>query len=182
MYAGFLLSCGDSIEQTVGSLQFVPDNGFTTYGNTTTLQAPGLFPILSTLRFFTERARKYCYSFNVTNGGKYLVRTTYFYGGFDGGTDPPVFDQIVDGTKWSVVDTAEDFANGLSSYYEIVVTASGNSLTVCLGRNNKTVSHPFISALEVTKLDDSVYNSTDFSKFALSTVARSNFGDDEDIR
>lgn len=110
------------------------------------------------------------------------MRTTYYYGGFDGGTQPPVFDQIIGGTKWSIVDTAEDFANGLSSYYEVVVAAVGNSLSVCLARNNNTTSHPFISAIELSKLDDSLYNTTDLNKFALSSIARSSFGDDARIR
>lgn len=110
------------------------------------------------------------------------MRTTYYYGGFDGGTIPPVFDQIIEGTKWSVVDTTEDFANGLSSFYEIIVAATGNTLSVCLARNQNTTSDPFISALEVVNLDHSVYNSTDFRKNALTTVARASFGDVADIR
>ncbi|KAK9176792.1 hypothetical protein WN944_028811 [Citrus x changshan-huyou] len=178
----FLLSCGDTVGLTTGRLKFLPDKDFQSLGNTTTLKQPGLLPILSTLRFFTElQARKYCYVFNVTQGDKYLVRTTYYYGGFDGGTQPPVFDQIIGGTKWSIVDTAEDFANGLSSYYEVVVAAIGNSLSVCLARNNNTTSHPFISAIELSKLDDSLYNTTDLNKFALSSIARSSFGDDARI-
>lgn len=111
-------------------------------------------------------------------GAKYLVRTTYYYGGFDGGDKPPVFDQIIDGTKWGVVDTTGDYANGLSSYYDIVVLAMAKSLSVCLARNQNTKSSPFISALEVEHLEDSLYNTTDFNKYALSTVARSSFGSD----
>ncbi|XP_041015603.1 probable LRR receptor-like serine/threonine-protein kinase At1g67720 [Juglans microcarpa x Juglans regia] len=182
---GYLLNCGtagSSGEVTSGSLKYITDEGFISVGNITTLKTPdGLLPVLSTLRYFPDTsARKYCYVIPVTKGGKYLLRTTYYYGGFDGGKEPPVFDQIVDGTKWSTVNTTEDYANGLSSYYEVVVMAMGKTLSVCLARNQKTVSSPFISALELEYLEDSMYNTTDFSKYALITVARSTFGSDQD--
>ncbi|KAL5788305.1 hypothetical protein ACOSP7_005254 [Xanthoceras sorbifolium] len=176
---GFLLSCGSSGEQTVGNLKYIPDNDFVSVGNTTTLNGTDLVPVLSTLRYFPDKsARKFCYVFSVIKGGKYLVRTTYYYGGFDGGKEPPVFDQIIEGTKWSIVNTTDDYTNGLSSYYELIVAATGKNLSVCLARNQNTTSHPFISALELELLQDSVYNSTKFTKYALSTVARTTFGDD----
>lgn len=111
------------------------------------------------------------------------MRTTYYYGGYDGGKNPPVFDQIVEGTKWSTVNTTEDFAKGLSSFYEVVVVAMGKMMSVCLARNQHTDSNssPFISALELEFLEDSVYNTTDFKNFALSLVARNTFGHDVDI-
>ncbi|KAK6946121.1 Malectin-like domain [Dillenia turbinata] len=133
--------------------------------------------ILTTLRFFPdEKSRKYCYVIPVVKGGKYLVRTTYYYGDFDGKKEPPVFDQIIDGTKWSTVNTTEDFAKGSSSYYEIIVVTPGKQMSVCLARNEHTVSSPFISGLEVETLEDSMYNSTDFEKSALISVARNSFG------
>ncbi|KAF8411664.1 hypothetical protein HHK36_004222 [Tetracentron sinense] len=57
-----------------------------------------------------------------------MVRTTYYYGGFDGRKEPHVFDQIFEGTKWSTVNTTEDYAKGLTTYYEIVVAALGKAL------------------------------------------------------
>ncbi|KAF4374026.1 hypothetical protein F8388_007932 [Cannabis sativa] len=174
---GYLLDCGagesSSAGVTVNGLRYVTDEGFTSAGNITKLKQNDLVPILSTLRYFPDTsARKFCYSIPVIKGGKYLVKTTYYYGGFDGGDKPPVFDQIVEGTKWGVVDTSEDYANGLSSFYEIVVLAKANRLSVCVARNGETKSSPFMSALEVENLDDSLYNATDFANNALSTVAR----------
>ncbi|PSS19198.1 LRR receptor-like serine/threonine-protein kinase precursor [Actinidia chinensis var. chinensis] len=179
---GFLLSCGASTETAQGSLKYMPDEGFVSVGNKSTVSQSGVLPILSTLRYFPDTsARKYCYTFPVIKGGKFLVRTTYYYGGFDGGKEPPVFDQIVDGTKWSIVNTKEDYANGLSSYYEIIVTAQVKTLSVCLARNEHTgTSSPFISAIELQSLEDSVYNSTDFGKYGLATIARNSFGYDGD--
>ncbi|THG02459.1 hypothetical protein TEA_022429 [Camellia sinensis var. sinensis] len=174
---GFLLNCGSDNELQEGGLKYITDDGFITVGNKTTLKQPGLHLVLSTLRYFPDNAaHKYCYVFPVIKGGKFLVKTTYYYGGYDGEKEPPVFDQFIDGTKWSMVNTTEDYANGLSSFYEIIVTAHGKTLSVCLARNQHTVSSPFISALELQHLEDSLYNSTDFDNYALSTVARNCFG------
>ncbi|XP_050209381.1 putative leucine-rich repeat receptor-like serine/threonine-protein kinase At2g14440 [Mercurialis annua] len=173
----FPLSCGATDELTHGNLKYIPDEGFITVGNKSTLKTPGLLPLLSSLRYFPDtKARKYCYEFPAIKGGKYLVRSTYYYGGFDGGTEPPVFDQIIQGTKWSTVNTTEDHANGLSTYYEIIVVSELKILSFCLARNKRTSSSPFINALELEYLDESLYNSTDFSKFALTTLARHSFG------
>lgn len=105
-----------------------------------------------------------------------MVRTTYFYGGINGRSSPPVFDQIVDGTFWAVVNTTEDYANGMSSYYEGVFLAQGKTMSVCIGSNTYTDSDPFISALEFVILHDSLYNSTDFKSNGLRLVARHSFG------
>lgn len=91
-----------------------------------------------------------------------------------------MFDQIVEGTKWGLVNTTEDYAKGLSSYYEILVMAMGKSISFCLARNKHTKSSPFVSAIELEYMDKSVYNSTNFNKFALATVARNYFGNQGD--
>lgn len=105
-----------------------------------------------------------------------MVRTTYYYGGANGLDSPPVFDQIVDGTVWSVVNTTEDYDRGLTSYYEGVFEAKGKSISVCIGSNTYTDSDPFISALEVVLLGESLYNTTDFVNHGLRLVARHSFG------
>lgn len=179
---GVLLSCGSTTEIVQGSLKYITDEGFISVGNSSTLKTPDLLPVLSTLRYFPdESAKKYCYVIPVVKGGAYLVRTTYYYGGFDGGKEPPVFDQIIDGTKWSTVNTTEDYAKGLTSYYEIVVGETGKTLSICLARNGQTVSSPFITALELENMEASMYNSTDFEKYSLNVVARHSFGSSEDI-
>ncbi|XP_017971471.1 PREDICTED: putative leucine-rich repeat receptor-like serine/threonine-protein kinase At2g14440 [Theobroma cacao] len=181
---GLLITCGSSVKQTVPDTKvtYIPDDGFTLVGNKTALKNKDLLPVLTTLRYFPDKsARKYCYKFQAIKGGKYLVRTIYYYGGFDGGKEPPVFDQIIGGTKWSIVNTTEDYANGLTSFYEIIVVAPTKTLSVCLARNTHTASSPFISAIEVITVDDSMYNSTDFANYALVTVARGAFGNEDSI-
>lgn len=180
---GYFINCGASKEETIGGIQWITDREFISAGNAAEIKVSGVVPMLSRVRHFPDKsARKYCFVIPIHKQGKYLVRTTYYYGGFDGGSEPPVFDQIIEGTKWSTVDTRANYANGLTSYYEIIVVAHGKSLSVCLARKNQTViSNPFISALELVNLEDSMYNSTNFSKYALSTIARHCFGHSDRI-
>ncbi|KAG8368371.1 hypothetical protein BUALT_Bualt15G0038500 [Buddleja alternifolia] len=180
----YLINCGSSSNAEEETLKYIPDDEFISTGNKTTLNRTDILPRLQTLRYFpNSKSRKYCYTFPVIKGGKYLVKTVYFYGGFDGGDKPPVFDQIIDGTKWSIVNTTEDYASGGSSYYEAIVMAHNKFLSVCLARNKETgeSSSPFISSLEVHFVDDSVYNSTNLEENMLVTVARSAFGSEGDI-
>uniref|UniRef100_A0A7N0VHP7 Malectin-like domain-containing protein n=1 Tax=Kalanchoe fedtschenkoi TaxID=63787 RepID=A0A7N0VHP7_KALFE len=178
---GVLINCGSTKPIEVGPVRYIPDEGLIATGNTTALKTPNLLPLLSTLRYFPdEKARKYCYVLQSVKGGRYLIRTSYWYGGFDGGKTPPVFDQIIGGTKWGTVNTTEDFAKGLSSYYELVVAATGKTMSVCLARNAETLGSPFISGIEMISLGDSLYNTTDFTRFALASVARHSFGHEDD--
>ncbi|PIN10395.1 Non-specific serine/threonine protein kinase [Handroanthus impetiginosus] len=180
----YLINCGSNEDLQEGLLTYVPDDNFISTGKKTTLNRTDILPRLQTLRYFPNaNARKYCYSFPVIKEGKYLVKTIYYYGGFDGGNEPPVFDQIIDGTKWSIVNTTEDYASGGSSYYEAIVVAQNKFLSVCLARNQHTSagSSPFISSIEVYHLDGSVYNSTKLENSMLMTVARNVFGSEGDI-
>ncbi|KFK39243.1 hypothetical protein AALP_AA3G219000 [Arabis alpina] len=179
---GFYLNCGSSSPTKLNEINYTPDQEFITVGNTTTIKQKDLLPILSTLRYFPDKSsRKHCYNFLVAENSKYLVRTTYYYGNFDGKNNPPVFDQIVGGTKWSVVNTTEDYAKGQSSYYEIIVGVPGKRLSVCLAKNANTVSSPFISALDVQSLENPMYNSTDLGLYKLSLIARNSFGGDGEM-
>ncbi|CAH1450396.1 unnamed protein product [Lactuca virosa] len=180
---GYLINCGSRNDIKQEGITYLRDEGYAVAGNLTTLNRTDILPVLTTLRYFPSGPGKHCYQFPVTKGGKFLIRTTYFYGGFDGGIVPPIFDQIIDGTKWSTVNTTEDYKNGLSSYYEIIVTANAKTISVCLASNEHTKppSSPFISLLELINLDPSLYNSTDFEKYGLITVARTNFASDGDF-
>ncbi|XP_062213560.1 probable leucine-rich repeat receptor-like protein kinase At2g28990 [Phragmites australis] len=179
---GFYINCGSDKEVQIGSIKWIQDEGFIAVGNVSAIDKPNLLPVLATLRYFPDAtARKYCYELPVVKGTRYLVRTTYFYGGFDGGTEPPVFDQIVDGTRWSAVNTTDNFRRGMSTYFEMVAEAQGKTMSVCLARRPDTASSPFISSLEVVDLEDSMYNTTDFGKYVMSTVARNRFGSKGEI-
>ncbi|TMW86450.1 hypothetical protein EJD97_021363 [Solanum chilense] len=173
---GFLLNCGGNEKIQQDSLTYGPDDRFIKTGNKSEIKQEGLVPLLSSVRHFPSDAEeKFCYNFPVSKGKKLIIKTIYYYGGFDGGTEPPIFDQIIDGTKWNI-NTSADYADGLSSYYEVIMVAQNKVLSICLARNEHTTSDPFISAIEVLYLDDSLYNTTDFGKYALVTLARHSFG------
>ncbi|WOL12010.1 leucine-rich repeat receptor-like serine/threonine-protein kinase [Canna indica] len=182
---GLLINCGSTADLfTSDGLRWLADTRYVAAGDPRNLSIPGLLPVLSTLRSFPFRPGllkplKFCYSLPTYRGSRYLVRTTYFYGGFDspsGSTTPPVFDQIVDGTFWTTVNTTADYSAGVASYYEGVFLAVGKNMSVCVACNTYTTSAPFISAIEMVMLEDSVYNGTDFKKYAMGLIARSNFG------
>ncbi|GLJ11732.1 hypothetical protein SUGI_0175610 [Cryptomeria japonica] len=177
---GFIsINCGATngyVDLTTG-LNWVPDDAFINVGNQTTLQRAVLQTVLKTLRVFPDRnAKKYCYELPVLRNRGYLVRTTYYYGNFDGRNAPPVFEQLIEGTMWTTVNTTMDYSKGLYTYYEVVIASTGKSMSVCLARNGNTIGDPFISAIELRLLESSMYNSTDFTKYALALLSRHNFG------
>lgn len=177
-FPGFLIDCGALSGTEIQGREWLPDSGFISTGTPKNVTSPVLVPTLRTVRSFPVQVKKHCYSVPVYRGAKYMVRTTYFYGGVNGldHPSPPVFDQIVDGTLWSVVNTTVDYANGNSTFYEGVFLAQGKTMSLCIGSNSFTDSDPFISALEFLILGGSLYNTTNFTKFGLGLVARNSFG------
>ncbi|CAL9207045.1 unnamed protein product [Musa hybrid cultivar] len=182
---GLLINCGSTDDLfTPDGLRWLADSRFVSAGSPRKLSLPRLLPVLSTLRSFPVRPgllqpRKFCYVLRAVRGARYLIRTTYFYGNFDnlgGNVTPPVFDQIVDGTFWTTVNTTADYAAGVASYYEGVFRAKGMTMSVCVAENTYTTSDLFISALEMILLEDSVYNGTNFDEYAMGLIARSTFG------
>ncbi|KAG4910375.1 hypothetical protein JHK87_056491 [Glycine soja] len=175
---GLLINCGAHSAAQFDNRTWLPDSGFISSGSPKTVTTPVLFPTLHTLRSFPRQVKKHCYNIPVYRGAKYLVRTTYFYAGVNGADhpSPPVFDQILDGTLWSVVNTTRDYSDGNSSFYEGLFLAQGKIMSLCIGSNTYTDSDPFISALEFLILEGSLYNTSDFTKYGLALVARHSFG------
>ncbi|KAG0485305.1 hypothetical protein HPP92_009384 [Vanilla planifolia] len=138
--AGYYINCGSPKEEDIDGIKWIPDEGFINGGNVSKINTPGIIPLLSTLRYFPDKiARKNCFVIQVSKGHKYMIRTTYYYGGFDGGKEPTLFDQIIDGTRWSTVDTSQNYAAGLTSYYEIIIAARGKTLSVCAWQEMQTL-------------------------------------------
>ncbi|KAI3919755.1 hypothetical protein MKX01_000196 [Papaver californicum] len=181
---GSFIDCGaTSSNNTSGFQEWELDFDFISSGVSKTLNPiPNFLPIhLQTLRSFPlgdGSPKKFCYDVPAVPRTKYLVRTSYFYGGVNGNDVPipPVFDQIIDGTIWGIVNTTDDFVNGVPSYYEGVFVARVKEISVCVAINTNTESDPFINAVELIQLDDSVYNTTEFGNVGLSLVARNSFG------
>lgn len=173
-----MINCGATEKSIINDREWLPDTGFVSGGTPKNLKIPVTVPTLATVRSFPRHLHtKYCFVVDVFRSAKYIIRTTYFYGGVnDGQGSPPVFDQMVDGTFWNVVNTTVDYANNAASYYEGVFVAQGKTMSLCIGSNKYTDSDPFISALEFLIVGKSLYNTTDFGNFGLSLVARNSFG------
>ncbi|KAL5202187.1 hypothetical protein ABZP36_013139 [Zizania latifolia] len=176
----YLLDCG-AAASTIDrrGLIWLPDGRYVSAGVSSELPEQGLLdPALATLRIFPRRpAAKFCYELPVDRNRRYLLRPTFFYGAYSPDSPPPVFDMIVDGTFWTAVNTTDDSLAGSASYYEGVFGASGRNMSFCLGVNpDYTDSDPFINALQVIQLHDSVYNATNFTSSAMGLIARTKFG------
>ncbi|KAL8225184.1 hypothetical protein R6Q57_017741 [Mikania cordata] len=105
---------------------------------------------LDTLRVFTGR-KKNCYSVEVDEGEKVLVRAGFNYGNYDQKSTPPNFDLHFDGNFWISVN-----ASGLK-IYETIYVAKKKVISVCVAQT-KPDQFPFISTLEVRGLDSQLYN------------------------
>ncbi|CAN6927804.1 unnamed protein product [Brassica oleracea] len=104
-----------------------------------------------TLRSFPEGQRN-CYTFNLKENSKYLIRGTFVYGNYDGLNQMPEFDLHVGPNKWTSV-TLEGVAN--ASIYEIIHVVAHDRLQVCLIKTGETT--PFISSLELRPLNNNTY-------------------------
>lgn len=178
--SGFIsIDCGanNSYTDSNTGLTWVPDKEFTRLGFSKTLGNPNLETWLTNLRYFPESsANKYCYVLPVLPRRTYLLRTSYYYGDYDSRNSTPVFDQIIDGTKWGIVNISINYSTGSYSFYEAVIQSTGKTLSFCLARIANATGDPFISAIELRLLTDSMYNSTDFKTYVMTLVSRSNFG------
>ncbi|KAF7814188.1 putative LRR receptor-like serine/threonine-protein kinase [Senna tora] len=106
---------------------------------------------MNTLRSFPEGKRN-CYTLKPKQGKnhKYLIRAYFAYGNYDGKNQTPIFDLYVGVNYWDTVN--------LGKYYyisEIIHTPTTDTIHVCLVKT--VVGIPFISALELRPLNNSIY-------------------------
>ena len=105
----------------------------------------------NTLRAFTDQ-NKNCYSLPTTTYSRYFVRAVFFYGNYDGLSNPPTFDLEFDGNKWDTVVTE----TSKIVYYEMIYAAKGDITSICLARTRNKQFH-FISLLESWPVPDKMY-------------------------
>ncbi|XP_076881792.1 senescence-induced receptor-like serine/threonine-protein kinase [Bidens hawaiensis] len=129
--------------------------------------------VMDTLRVFTTR-RKNCYSIEVEEGGKVLVRAGFNYGNYDQKSTPPNFDLHFDGNFWISVNTSE------VKIYETIYVVKRKVISVCVAQT-KPNEFPFISTLEVRSMDSQVYSKVG-SNYALLNHFRIAYATNETIR
>ncbi|KAL0864379.1 hypothetical protein Bca101_043497 [Brassica carinata] len=105
-----------------------------------------------TLRYFPEGQRN-CYNLKVTQGTKYLIRASFFYGNYDGLQTLPDFDLFLGPNKWTRVNLNAIVLGG--QYREIIHMSKLSSLQICLVKTGTTT--PMISTLELRPLRSDIY-------------------------
>ncbi|KAH9780821.1 protein kinase domain-containing protein [Citrus sinensis] len=132
---------------------------------------------MSTMRVFSTR-KKNCYSIKVDeDGGRVLLRASFYYGNYDGKDSPPVFDLQFDGNFWTTVNTSFSSYDVLS--YETIYVVKRNFTSTCVAQT-KPGQLPFISAIEVRSLGVNMYSQIP-SNLALHLIQRAAFGGNQTI-
>nr|XP_043637049.1 putative leucine-rich repeat receptor-like protein kinase At2g19210 [Erigeron canadensis] len=146
------IDCGASGSfKDENSIEWKGDSDLISNGVTHVVQSNySVSQVLDTLRVFTTR-KKNCYSVDVEEGEKILVRAGFNYGNYDKKLNPPVFDLLFDGNFWVTVNTT------VWKRYEVIYVTKRNVISICVAQKNPN-QFPFISTLEVRSLDSRLYN------------------------
>jgi len=104
-----------------------------------------------TLRSFPEGKRN-CYKINITRGSKYLIKTGFLYGNYDGLNKLPKFDVHLGANRWSTVNINNGSINEVN---EIIHVASLDYVQICLVDTGSGT--PFISSIELRTLTNDIY-------------------------
>jgi len=103
------------------------------------------------LRSFPEGKRN-CYKISITRGSKYLIRTIFLYGNYDGRNMSPQFDLLLGANLW---DTVTIHNASVDQSNEIIHVPSMDFIQICLVNiGNGT---PFITAIELRTLKNDTY-------------------------
>ncbi|KAG2578813.1 hypothetical protein PVAP13_6NG110300 [Panicum virgatum] len=172
---GFIsLDCGGARDHTDAiGIQWTSDATFVSGGQTAQLLVQNGLQSqqFATVRYFPADNRKYCYTMNVRNRTRYLVRATFLYGNFDNSNVYPKFDISLGASPWSTI-VVDDATTPVVE--EAIILAAAPTLSVCL--SNASTGQPFISTLELRQFNGSLYYTTDETRFFLALSARINFG------
>ncbi|KAK4390656.1 Leucine-rich repeat receptor-like serine/threonine-protein kinase [Sesamum angolense] len=181
------IDCGLTGKTTehYNNLTWFPDSFFIDPGKTKQItSSPNVSQIMTTLRYFPHGEDMNCYRLQLTNTQKYIFRAGFYYGNYDGKSQPPVFDLFLGGQLWETVNSSA--AEG-PVFQELVYAPRNDNISVCLmGRKEYGSATPFISSLEATYLDDET--DSDHSVYrmmrngtAYHLVARLNFGGHDQV-
>ncbi|KAA8540319.1 hypothetical protein F0562_024762 [Nyssa sinensis] len=124
-----------------------------TDGNISSIYSNTVQRPLSTVRSFSH-GDKNCYTLVPEQGknNKYLIRASFMYGNYDSKDQLPVFKLYLGVEEWDVVKFNNNFD---IVFKEIIHIPSTDYINVCLVNNGSGT--PFISALELRQLNNSIY-------------------------
>lgn len=104
-----------------------------------------------TVRSFPEGKRN-CYKINITRASKYLIRTTFLYGNYDGKNKAPKFDLLLGANHWVTINISNA---SIPQVEEIIYVPPLDYVHICLV--NAGHGTPFISAIEFRTLKNDIY-------------------------
>ena len=125
------------------------------------------------LRSFPEGKRN-CYKISVTRGSKYLIRTVFLYGNYDGKNLLPLFDLLLGPNHW---DTVTVYNASIDQSKEIIYVPSLDFVQICLVNTGNGT--PFITTIELRTLKNDTYV-TQFG--SLQRYSRCDLGSDRGYR
>lgn len=171
--AGFIsIDCGMMIDSRYDEntgLYYSSDAGFIDTGENVELPYyEDNRPLYDTVRSFPDGLRN-CYTLKPSQGNNsnYLIRAKFKYGNYDGPDKTPEFDLYVGVTYWDTVrlEIAERPA-----MFDLIYAPSEDIIYVCLVNTGQGT--PFISALELKPLNNSIYKSSAGGPGAVRLVNR----------
>lgn len=133
--------------------------------------------ILDTLRYFPSSSQQSCYKLPIYQQSlRYLVRSGFLYGDYDGLNRTPAFDLLLDGKKLTAVEPA----SATEAIIDELVYTSGSSgvMNLCLAQR-KDGGIPFISSIQAVPTVDDLYSKMQ-SNETFRVVARINYGRDDE--
>ncbi|GLJ45715.1 hypothetical protein SUGI_0962080 [Cryptomeria japonica] len=124
---------------------------------------------LQHLRSFPQ-GKQNCYVLPVNQGTKYLIRTSFLYGNYDGLLLKPQFEVLIDANPWDtiMINNTWDI-----SVKEAIIMTRTISVSICLARSGTDT--PFISSLELRPIKPSMYPVVNFD-FSLFGIVRGDWG------
>ena len=188
--AGFLnIDCGLTNRSTYNdiptNLTYVSDREYVEGGKSYNIMAQYMADATNeqekTLRSFPDGQRN-CYTLPTTIDKRYLIRATFTYGNYDGLNSSDKGSMFLFGlhigvnfwttvnlTKWGSSDTV---------WKEVITVAPDTNISVCL--INLGSGTPFISTLDLRKLDDAMFPFVNHS-VSISYFTRQRFGSVDDF-
>ncbi|ESW22565.1 hypothetical protein PHAVU_005G163800 [Phaseolus vulgaris] len=151
---GFIsIDCGAEagFNYTEPYINYVSDENFINTGVRETIATYTQQQYMWRLRSFPEGKRN-CYKISITRGSKYLIRTTFLYGNYDGRNMLPMFDLLLGTNLWDTVTIKNAF---MDQSNEIIHVPSLDFIQICLVNTGNGT--PFITAIELRTLKNDTY-------------------------
>ncbi|KAG8055045.1 hypothetical protein GUJ93_ZPchr0001g31055 [Zizania palustris] len=160
------IDCGmtnsGSYNDIVTNLTYVSDKGYVEGGENYNIMAQYMKDATNeqekTLRSFPY-GQQNCYTLPSTSGKKYLIRTTFTYGNYDGLNSSEngswfLFRLHIGVNFWTTVNLT-NWPSDNTIWKEVITVAPDKSIFICL--INFGYGTPFVSSLDMKPLQDSMY-------------------------